>query len=144
MSYLASLLLLLGSSLAFAATPQWVQIGDGVGISNGDNKPTTQTQVYIDNANLITDENGFSGYTIRFVLPAPVDGTHDDKTPFSYQIVETIIEYNCATSTARGKRTNFKSMEGVTLATSTDGWRDIPAGSGANAMLNAVKARVCH
>ena len=47
MKYLASLLLLT-SSIAFAATAHWVQIGDGVGILGKDANTTTQTQVYID------------------------------------------------------------------------------------------------
>lgn len=143
MKYFAALLLL-APSLVAAAVAHWVQIGDSVGISNGANTPNIQTQVYIDDANIIDETDGFKGYTIRFVLPAPVETETDAKAKISYQIVETILEYNCSTGIGRGKRTKFTSMEGVTTATSTDGWREIPAGSGASAMMNAVKTRACH
>ena len=136
--------LLLMSSGVFAAESHWVQIGDGVAIgSSGGTATTVSTQAYIDEANPITETDGFTGYTIRWVLPAPSNDNRADGTSFSYQIVETIVEYNCTTSTARGRRTNLMTLDGVVTAHSGDGWREVPANSGAGIMLSAVKTRVC-
>src|SRR5271155_1782361 len=140
MKYLM-LTLALFTSVALAVPANWVRIGDDINISNGAGKAETQTQVFLDTANPILDSDGFKGYTIRWILPAPANGVHVDATPYTYQIVETIVEYNCATNVSRGKRTFFMTLEGMIVDIVPDGWRVLAPGSGAAAMIGAVQTR---
>jgi hypothetical protein len=131
---------------ALAAEPHWVAIGDGVAIKSG-TEPSLSTVVYVDDANFIA-EDGFSGFTVKWVLPSLRNGqVFDRKTNATiqvpYQILLSVMEYNCQTNVARGKRTFIVPADGSANSPFTEDWRPIVEGSGAAAVLAVVKQRAC-
>jgi hypothetical protein len=131
------------ASAALAAEPShWVQIGNGVGVANAKDNGTTSTLVYLDDANVF-NEDGYNGFEVRWVFPTEQTAHLLDGTDRPFLEMYTIVEYNCHTQDGRGKRTYMLSVtDGSHIAFSED-WRAIPAGSGAAAILDAVKTRGC-
>jgi hypothetical protein len=142
---IALLLATLTTTAAFAAEPHWVVIGDGVAVKSG--TESSSTVVYVDDANLIA-EDGFSGFTVKWVFPSLRNGeVIDNKTNATIQVpfqtLLSVIEYNCQTNVARGKRTFIVPADGSANNPFTEDWRPIVDGSGAAAVLAMVKQRAC-
>lgn len=132
------------ASAALAAAPShWVQIGNGVGVHKSDRTETTPTLVYLDDANVLS-EDGYNGYEIRWVFSTQQTVDLLDKSgAVPFLEMYTNIEYDCHTQAGRGKRTYVTSVTDGTRVTFTEDWRPIVANSGAAAILDAVKTRVC-
>jgi len=143
---IALLLPSLTTTLALAAEPHWVAIGDGVAVKTG-TESSQSTVVYVDDANFLA-EDGFIGFTVKWVFPSlsnaeVIDHRTNASILVPYQTMLSTMEYNCQTNVARGKRTFIVPADGSASHPFTEDWRPIIDGSGAAAVLAIVKQRAC-